>query len=134
MSSDLNLRLSTAPKIRACGCPYDGQELCEVHGDGTGYCVACGEYAPMTLDGTARVHHCDRTPPSDGLPPNLYVCPVCWGHGASRWGCWGTVEKPHAHAYMQPLREVIQDRCSCISACGDRDVDGPGVCKGLRRA
>lgn len=131
---DSLFRLNTSPTLRGCGCPYDGRDLCDVHGDGTGYCPACGQYAPMTLDGAARVHHCDRTPPACGLPPNIYVCPRCYGHGIGRLGCWGTQQRPHAHCYMQPVVEVIQGRCSCSTFCGDRDVDGPGTCKGLDRA
>lgn len=72
------------------------------------HCPACGAYMPRSLDGSRRVHSCDRTPPLDGLPPNLFACPTCGGHGASRWGCWGTPERPHDHAFMQPIHELVR--------------------------
>lgn len=73
------------------------------------HCPACGHYLPMRIDGTGRVdHECDRTPPLDGLPPTIYVCPVCAGHGRCRYGCWGTRANPHAHAYMEPLHELVR--------------------------
>lgn len=56
--------------------------------------------AQMFLDENA-------TPPLDGLPATIYVCRVCGGHGASRWGCWGRPDLPHDHVYMEPLHEII---------------------------
>jgi hypothetical protein len=72
-----------------------------------GNCRACGEYMPMNLAGTARVHECERTPPLDGLPPVVCVCPTCGGVGRYRYGCWGTVTRPHEHAFMVPTHELI---------------------------
>lgn len=73
------------------------------------YCRACGCYAPLSLDGNRRVHGCDRTPPADGLPATIYACPICAGHGACAWGCWGTEERPHEHAYMRPIHEIVRE-------------------------
>jgi predicted RNA-binding Zn-ribbon protein involved in translation (DUF1610 family) len=72
------------------------------------YCPNCGIYMPLALNGSQRIHGCDRTPPLDGLPPTIYACPRCGGHGASRWGCWGTKDHPHDHAYMQPVHELVR--------------------------
>lgn len=74
------------------------------------HCNACGKYIPLTLDETRRVHCCDRTPPLDGLPATIYACPVCAGHGASCWGCWGTIARPHPHTFMRPIHELIRER------------------------
>lgn len=77
--------------------------------DDATHCRACGQYMPLTLAGAARVHDCDRTPPLDGLPPTIYACPTCGGHGASAWGCWGTPERPHPHVYMRPIHTLIRE-------------------------
>lgn len=78
------------------------------------HCARCGEYMPLTLAGDHRIHGCDRTPPLDGLPTTIYACPVCGGHGASRWGCWGTKERPHEHAYMRPVHELVRERAAAL--------------------
>jgi hypothetical protein len=80
------------------------------------HCPHCGCYMPMNLAGTQRLHDCDRTPPLDGLPPTLYACPVCGGHGASRWGCWGSDEHPHEHAYMRPVHELVRELAAIRNA------------------
>lgn len=72
------------------------------------YCTACGCYVPRTLAGDRNGCSCGRTPPMDGLPANIFVCPVCLGHGASRWGCWGTRERPHEHAFMVPMLDLLK--------------------------
>jgi hypothetical protein len=79
----------------------DGRDL-----NGTSTCPKCGEYMPLTLDETRRIHHCHRTPPID-LPHGICVCPVCGGYAPFRAGCWGTKEDPHPHAYMRPIHEVV---------------------------
>jgi hypothetical protein len=85
------------------------------------YCLACGEYMPKTLDGSRCVHECDRTPPLDGLPPNIYACPICGGHAARRYGCWGTEQRPHAHAYMQPVHELARTASQATERGSDGD-------------
>lgn len=85
----------------ACHLPQQGEP-------GEAHCPRCGEYMPMRLNGRERVHGCDRTPPSDGLPTTIYACPTCGGHGRSAWGCEGTAENPHPHAYMQPVHELVR--------------------------
>ena len=72
-----------------------------------GYCTACGEYAPKSLDGSRRIHECDATPPLDGMPPIVTVCPTCGRAGRYRWGCWGTTEHPHEHTFMVTTRELV---------------------------
>lgn len=72
------------------------------------HCPACGEYRPMRLNEQGRVHHCDRTPPADGLPTNVCACPTCGGVALHRYGCWGTRENPHPHAYMLPIHELVK--------------------------
>lgn len=72
-------------------------------------CECCNAYMPLNLAGTARVHDCDFTPPSDGLPHGVCACPVCGGYGLYRWGCVGTEKNPHEHAFMMPIRELVAD-------------------------
>lgn len=71
------------------------------------YCERCGRYMPLTLDGARRVHECERTKPLDDLPFGICACPVCGGYGRSRWGCWGSREHPHEHAFMIPIHELV---------------------------
>lgn len=65
---------------------------------------------PLTLSGDKRVHSCDRTAPQDGLPPNLFACPICGGHGAARWGCVGSPQHPHRKTFMRPIHELVRER------------------------
>lgn len=81
-------------------------------------CPACGEYMPMTMSEKRRIHYCDRTPPLDGLPTTVYACPVCGGHGASRWGCWGSESHPHDHAFMRPVHELVRERAAALDEVG----------------
>lgn len=76
--------------------------------DTNGYCTACGRYQPKTLGGDETACDCGRTPPASNLPPNIYVCPTCHGHGANPLGCWGTSAKPHEHAFMRPMLELLR--------------------------
>lgn len=75
-----------------------------------GYCPGCGRYMPKTLNGDQTTCACGRTPPADHLPPNLYACPICRGFAAHPLGCWGTREKPHEHAYMEPIYDALDQR------------------------
>lgn len=73
-------------------------------------CPSCGHYMPLTLDGTRRVHECERTAPLDGLPFGICACPVCGGYALYRYGCWGSKENPHPHAYMRPIHELVREK------------------------
>jgi hypothetical protein len=73
-----------------------------------GYCTACGMYVPMTIaDNDDRIaHDCGRTPPTN-MPVAIYACPTCFAYGDARWGCWGTTQHPHPHAYMEPVYDLL---------------------------
>ena len=71
------------------------------------YCPNCGCYKPRTLAGDRPDCGCGRTPPLDGLSPNICVCPVCGGVALRRYGCWGSKSKPHPHAYMRMAHELV---------------------------
>jgi hypothetical protein len=70
-------------------------------------CPACGCYVPRALNGRQIDCGCGRTPPSDGLPFQIFACPKCGGHGKHAWGCWGTAGRPHPHAFMRPIHKLI---------------------------
>jgi hypothetical protein len=84
------------------------------------HCPRCGCYAPMSLGGERGACGCGRTAPLDGLPPTIYACPVCAGHGRSRWGCWGSLERPHDHAFMEPIHELILGRPQVLASEGKK--------------
>jgi hypothetical protein len=78
--------------------------------ESNGYCEACGVYVPRRHNGARVEHDCDRTPPVGKLPPTLFACPTCGGHGASAFGCWGTLARPHEHVFMERVHEIVADR------------------------
>lgn len=101
------------------------REEMHYHTPDEGHCKACGEYIPKTLAGDQSQHDCGRTPPLDHLPPTIYVCPVCGGHGRSRWGCWGTAAHPHDHIYMRPVHELVQELRNLTPATSEPVRDYP---------
>lgn len=99
------------------------------------HCAGCGRYQPMRVNETGRVDcGCGRTPPASGLPANIFVCPACGGHAASKLGCWGTPYGAHEHCYMvnvydlaRELRELKQAGAAMPRAYadGERVRQGP---------
>ena len=35
-------------------------------------------------------------------------CAICGGYAPGRYGCWGTTEHPHEHAFMKPIHELVR--------------------------